>query len=245
MVITKQNIDLIFTLSFLFFFHLHCSITSAQAPGPAPAPAPMPPGPPDVTKILGKASQFNIFIRLLKSTRVSNRLLGELNNTDDGKTIFAPTDKAFSSLKSGELHSLNDEQRVALVLYHVVPTYVPLSQFVIISNPMRTEAGESGDGEFPLNVTTAGKTVTLMTGLTKSNVAGTISADGQLAIYRVDQVLQPLKIFARNSSAPAPAPTPGKSLMGGDVGEKSEALSIGMHNLALLVLCVTTFLLSS
>ncbi|KAE8704661.1 Fasciclin-like arabinogalactan protein 11 [Hibiscus syriacus] len=238
MAITKQNLGLIFSLSFLFFFLLHCSATSAQAP----APAPMPPGPPDVTKILGKAGQYSIFIKLLKSTRVSYRLLGELNNTGNGKTIFAPTDKAFSSLKSSALHSVNDEQRVELVLYHVVPTYVPLSQFLIVSNPMRTEAGESGNGEFPLNVTTVGKTVTLMTGQTKTDVAGTIYADGKLAIYRVDQVLQPLKIFARNSSAPAPAP--GKSLVGGDVGEKSEALSIGIHNLALFALSVTTFALS-
>ncbi|KAK8705333.1 hypothetical protein V6N13_048937 [Hibiscus sabdariffa] len=195
-----------------------------------PAPAPTPPGPPDVAKILGKARQYGIFIRLLKSTRVSYRLLGELNNTEDGKTIFAPTDKAFSSLKSGALHSLNDEQRVELVLYHVLPTYVPLSQFLIVSNPMKTEAGDSGDGEFPLNVTTAGKSVTLMTGLTKTNVAGTIYTDGQLAIYQVDQVLQPLQIFGANSPAPAPAPAPGKSLK---AAENSEAMSIAMHNLAL------------
>ncbi|KAK8649267.1 hypothetical protein V6N13_129997 [Hibiscus sabdariffa] len=241
MATTKQSLYLIFTLSFLLFFHLHCSTTSAQVPAPAPAPAPTPPGPPDVAKILGKARQYGIFIRLLKSTRVSYRLLGELNNTEDGKTIFAPTDKAFSSLKSGALHSLNDEQRVALVLYHVLPTYVPLSQFLIVSNPMKTEAGDSGDGEFPLNVTTAGKTVTLMTGLTKTNVAGTIYTDGQLAIYRVDQVLQPLQIFGANSPAPAPAPAPGKSL---EAAENSEALSIAMHNLGLSAVCVITLALS-
>ncbi|KAK9026571.1 hypothetical protein V6N11_039406 [Hibiscus sabdariffa] len=218
-----------------------CCKTPAQVPAPAPAPAPTPPGPPDVAKILGKARQYGIFIRLLKSTRVSYRLLGELNNTEDGKTIFAPTDKAFSSLKSGALHSLNDEQRVALVLYHVLPTYVPLSQFLIVSNPMKTEAGDSGDGEFPLNVTTAGKTVTLMTGLTKTNVAGTIYTDGQLAIYRVDQVLQPLQIFGANSPAPAPAPAPGKSL---EAAENSEALSIAMHNLGLSAVCVITLALS-
>ncbi|KAL4273221.1 hypothetical protein GQ457_13G011270 [Hibiscus cannabinus] len=239
MAIKKQSLYLIFTVSFLFFFHLHCSTTSAQVPASAPAPTPA--GPPDVAKILGKARQYGIFIRLLKSTRVSYRLLGELNNTEDGKTIFAPTDKAFSSLKSGALHSLNDEQRVALVLYHVLPTYVPLSQFLIVSNPMKTEAGDSGDGEFPLNVTTAGKTVTLMTGLTKTNVAGTIYTDGKLAIYRVDQVLQPLQIFGANSPAPAPAPAPGKSL---EAAENSEALSITMHNLGLSAVCAITLALS-
>ncbi|GMJ02330.1 ARABIDOPSIS FASCICLIN-LIKE ARABINOGALACTAN-PROTEIN 11, FASCICLIN-like arabinogalactan-protein 11 [Hibiscus trionum] len=240
MAITKQNLSLLFTL---FFFHLHCSTTSALAPEPAPAPepTPTPPGPSDVTKILGKARQYTIFIRLLKSTKVSDRLLGELNDTVDGKSIFAPTDKAFSSLKSGALHSLNDEQRVELVLYHVVPIYVPLSQFLTVSNPMRTEAGDSGDGKFPLNVSTVGKTVTLITGLTKTNVAGTIYTDGQLAVYRVDQVLQPLQIFGSNSSAPAPAPAPGKSLK---AAENSKALSIDMHNCVLFAVSVITFALS-
>ncbi|GMI64757.1 ARABIDOPSIS FASCICLIN-LIKE ARABINOGALACTAN-PROTEIN 11, FASCICLIN-like arabinogalactan-protein 11 [Hibiscus trionum] len=242
MAITKQNLYLIFTLSFLFFFHLHCSTTSAQAPAPAPTPAPTPHGPPDVAKILGKARKYSIFIRLLKSTRVSYRLLGELNHTDNGKTVFAPTDKAFSSLKSGALHSLNDEQRVELVLYHVLPIDVPLSQFLFVSSPMKTEAGDSGDGEFPLNVTTAGKTVTLMTGVAKTNVAGTIYSDGQLAIYRVDQVLQPLQIFGSNSSVPAPAPE--KSLKAADVSENSAALSIAMHNLVLSADGVITLALS-
>ncbi|GMJ10833.1 ARABIDOPSIS FASCICLIN-LIKE ARABINOGALACTAN-PROTEIN 11, FASCICLIN-like arabinogalactan-protein 11 [Hibiscus trionum] len=237
MAIMKQYLNLIFTLSFLFFSHLHCSTTSAQSPAPAP------PGPPDIIKILEKANQYTIFIRLLKSTQVSDRLIGELKDADDGKTIFAPTDKAFSNLKSGALNALNDEQRVELVLYHVVPIYIPLNQFQTVSNPMRTQAGDSGDGEFPLNVTTAaGNTVTLMTGLTKTRVAGTIYADGQLAIYRVDRVLEPLQVFASRSSGPAPAP--GKSRKAADVAENSKAWSLVLHNLALFAVCVIAFALS-
>ncbi|KAE8723587.1 Fasciclin-like arabinogalactan protein 11 [Hibiscus syriacus] len=230
MAITKQHLDFLFTLSFIFFFHLHCSTTSAQAPAPAP------PTPLDIIKILGKASQYTIFIRLLRSTQVSDRLIGELTDADDGKTIFAPTDKAFSNLESGALNSLNDEQRVELVLYHVVPIYIPLNQFQTVSNPMGTQAGDSGDGAFPLNVTTAGNTVTLMTGLTKTRVAGTIYTDGQLAIYRVDQVLQPLQIFASRSSGPAPAPGNSRK-----AAEKSKASTLALHNLALLAFSIMVF----
>ncbi|XP_039015524.1 fasciclin-like arabinogalactan protein 12 [Hibiscus syriacus] len=230
----KQYLNIIFTLSFLLFSLLHCSTPSAQAPVPAP-----PTGPTDIIKILKKASQYTTFIRLLKSTQVSDRLIGELRDPDDGKTIFAPTDKAFTNLKSGAMNSLNDNQRVELVLFHVVPVYIPLNQFQTVSSPMTTQAGDSGDGEFPLNVTSAGNTVTLMTGLTKTRLAGTIYTDGQLAIYRVDQVLQPLQIFASRSSGPATAP--GKAA---DVAEKSKASSLAMHNLALFAVSVIAFALS-
>ncbi|XWS28414.1 hypothetical protein CRYUN_Cryun25bG0066700 [Craigia yunnanensis] len=142
MMIMKQH--LIFTLSFLLLFFLHCSRTLAQAPAQAPAP----PGPTNVTKILEKAGQFSIFIRLMKATQVSNQMLGQLNNTNNGITIFAPTDNAFSSLKSGTLNSLTDEQQVELVQFHIVPTYLSSSQFQTVSNPVRTQAGDSGDGKF-------------------------------------------------------------------------------------------------
>ncbi|KAE8697837.1 Fasciclin-like arabinogalactan protein 12 [Hibiscus syriacus] len=234
MAIKKQYPNLIFTISFLLFTYLHCSTPSAQAPAPAP-----PTSPPNIIKILKKANQYTFFVRLLKSTQVSDRLIGELRDPDDGKTIFAPTDKAFTNLKSGPMNSLNDNQRVEPVLFHVVPVYIPLNQFQTVSSPMTTHAGDSGDGEYPLNVTTAGKTVTLMTGLMKTRLVGTIYSDGQLAIYRVDQVLQPLQIFSSRSSGPTPAP--GKAA---DVAEKSRAPGLAMHNFALFAVSVIVLALS-
>ncbi|KAE8683653.1 Fasciclin-like arabinogalactan protein 11 [Hibiscus syriacus] len=205
------------TLSFLILFVLHCSTTLAQGPAAAPAapeapvaPTPAPPGPTNVTKILEKASQFTLFIRLLKTTQVANQLLGQLNNSNNGMTIFAPTDNAFSSLKSGTLNSLNDEQKVELVQFHIIPTYLSSSQFQTISNPLRTQAGDSGDGKFPLNITTSGISVNITSGLTNTSVSGTIYTDGQLAVYQIDQVLQPMQIFAPRPPAPAPAPAKSK-----------------------------------
>ncbi|XVF47147.1 hypothetical protein PTKIN_Ptkin03bG0086100 [Pterospermum kingtungense] len=218
MMMTMKQQYLTFTLSFLLLFFLHCSITLAQAPALAPAP----PGPTNVTKILEKAGQFTLFIRLMKSTQVANQLLGQLNDSNNGITIFAPTDNAFSSLKSGTLNGLSDEQKAALVQFHIVPTYLSTSQFQTVSNPLRTQAGDSGDGKFPLNVTTSGNTVNITTGLTNTSVSGTIYTDGQLAIYQVDKVLQPLQIFDPRPPAPAPAPAKSKKKKAAPVADSPD-----------------------
>ncbi|KAK8319663.1 hypothetical protein V6Z11_A13G257100 [Gossypium hirsutum] len=220
-------------LMLFFLLHTCCStlLTLAQAPAAAPvvapkaapvlAPAssPAPPGPTNVTKILEKAGQFSTFIRLMKATQVANQLLGQLNNTNNGITIFAPTDSAFSSLKSGTLNSLSDEQKVELIQFHIIPTYLSSAQFQTISNPLRTQAGDSGDGKFPLNVTSTGDTVNITSGLTNTSVSGTVYTDGQLAVYQIDRVLQPLQIFDPRPPAPAPAPAKSKKKKDDDVAD--------------------------
>ncbi|XP_075633123.1 fasciclin-like arabinogalactan protein 12 [Castanea sativa] len=184
---------------------------------PAKAPAPVqsakvPPtkkGVPDVTKILGKAGGFSVYIRLLKSTGVSDQLYGQLNNSNNGFTIFAPTDAAFSSLKAGTINSLSDLQKTQLVQFHILNTVVTLSNFQTLSNPVPTEAGDAN--EFPLTVTTAGNQVNISTVLVNTTLGGTVYSDNQLNIYQVDQVLLPLDIFSPNPKhkvkAPASAPT--------------------------------------
>ncbi|XP_022730665.1 fasciclin-like arabinogalactan protein 12 [Durio zibethinus] len=246
MMIMKQH--QILTLSCFILFFLHCSRTLAQAPAQAPAP----PGPTNVTKILEKAGQFTIFIRLLKATQVANQLFGQLNNTNNGITIFAPSDNAFSSLKSGTLNSLTDEQKVELVQFHIIPTYLSSSQFQTISNPLRTQAGDSGDGKFPLNVTTSGNTVNITTGLTNTSVSGTIYTDGQLAVYQVDQVLQPLQVFAPRPPAPAPAPAKSKKKKAAAIAgspdntpaNNSKTVSLTMQNVVLFGVSAIVIVLS-
>ena len=224
------------SLSILLIFLFHCITTlgqSAAAPAqpanapvqpatppvvqPAKAPAPVqsakvPPtqkGVPDVTKILGKAGGFSVFIRLLKSTGVSDQLYGQLNNSNNGFTIFAPTDAAFSSLKAGTINSLSDLQKTQLVQFHILNTVVTLSNFQTLSNPVPTEAGDTSAGEFPLTVTTAGNQVNISSVLVNTTLGGTVYSDSQLDIYQVDQVLLPLDIFnpKPKHKAPASAPT--------------------------------------
>ncbi|EEF29777.1 fasciclin-like arabinogalactan protein 12 [Ricinus communis] len=219
----KQQYFFSFSLVILF---LHCTNILAQIPAAAPAQGPVaasPPAPPvtsqppaaspaqpssvpaptNVTKILEKAGHFTVFIRLLKSTQEENHLLTVLNNSNNGLTIFAPTDGAFSTLKSGTLNSLTEEQKSELVKFHVVPSFLSTSQFQTVSNPVGTEAGAGG--RVALNFTAFPNSVIITTGLTNTSISGTVYSDNQLAVYRVDKVLLPMDIFTPNAPAPAPA----------------------------------------
>ncbi|KAK9072602.1 hypothetical protein SSX86_009037 [Deinandra increscens subsp. villosa] len=196
-------------LLLLLLITLHCTTTTTLAQAPAPAPS----GPTNVTKILEKAGQFTTLIRLMKVTQLGDQINTQLNNSNQGMTIFAPTDNAFSSLKPGTLNSLSDQQKVSLLQFHVVPTYLTNSQLQTVSNPLRTQAGDTASNKFPLNVTTSGNQVNVSTGVTDTTVSNSIYTDGTLAVYQVDQVLLPMSLFG--PSAPAPAPEPLKKKKSG------------------------------
>lgn len=192
-----------FPLLLIIFFFLHCTTIFAQSPAQAPSPA----GPTNVTKVLEKAGQFTTFIRLLRSTQMEDQINTQLNNSNQGLTIFAPPDNAFSSLKAGTLNSLTDQQKVQLIQFHVVPSFLSTSQFQTISNPVRTQAGGGTNDLFPLNITTSGNSVNITTGVVNATVANALYTDNQLAVYQVDQVLLPLDFY----TSPAPAPAPAKA----------------------------------
>ncbi|KAJ4769066.1 Fasciclin-like arabinogalactan family protein [Rhynchospora pubera] len=179
--------------------------TSAQ-----PASAPGPAGPRNVTAILEKGGQFTTLLRLMKSTQEIDQINNQLNNSNSGVTIFAPTDNAFNSLPAGTLNSLTDQQKVSLLQFHVIPNYLSTANFQTVSNPLRTQAGNSANGEFPLNVTAAGQQVNISTGVVNATVDNAVYSDGQLAVYQVNQVLLPQSIFAAHSPAAAPAPAEAK-----------------------------------
>ncbi|KAK1661937.1 hypothetical protein QYE76_050096 [Lolium multiflorum] len=173
----------------------------------APAPAA---GTTNITGVLAKAGQFNTFIRLLRSTGVATQIDSQLNSSSgNGLTVFAPTDNAFTSLASGTLNSLSDSQKNALVQYHVLSTAIPMSQFDTVSNPLRTQAGSSSPGEYPLNVTsTGGQQVNISTGVVNATVDNTLYTGDQLVVYQVSKVLLPMAIAGTPAPAPAPlAPT--------------------------------------
>ncbi|GMN24698.1 hypothetical protein TIFTF001_000669 [Ficus carica] len=182
-------------------------VTPAQSPSEIPIvqapPRRAKPAPTNVTKILEKGGIFGVLIRILRNTQVINQIENQLN-TSNSLTILAPTNGAFSGLKAGALNSLTTEQKVQLVQYHILPSFISLSNFQTLSNPVRTQA--SNTDEYPLNITTQGNWVNISTGLVNTSISGTVYADNQLAIYKVDRVLLPLGIFAPRPKAPAPAP---------------------------------------
>ena len=207
------------------------AVTPAQAPSEVPLVEAPPrkgkPEPTNVTKILEKAGSFSVFIRILRSTQVINQIENQLN-VSNSLTIFAPTNGAFSGLKPGTLNSLSTEQKVQLVQYHILPSFVALSNFQTLSNPVRTQA--SNTDEYPLNITTEGNWVNISTGLVNATISGTVYADSQLAIYKIDRVLLPLGIFSpRAHKAPAPAPAlakPNKGLSGSDSSDSSSSSTL-------------------
>ncbi|CAA2953293.1 fasciclin-like arabinogalactan protein 11 [Olea europaea var. sylvestris] len=203
---------LTFPLLFSFLFFFQCTPALSQSPAPAPAPPALVPAPPalspassgstDVTAILGKVGHFATFIRLLKASQLADQLNTQLYKSNQGLTVFAPTDAAFANLKSGTLNSLTDQQKYQLVQFHVLPSFFSVSQFQTASNPLRTQAGGS-DGQFPLNVTTTGNQVNITTDMVNATVTDTVYTDRQLAVYEVDKVLLPHGLFV----PPPPPPT--------------------------------------
>lgn len=243
--------DIPFSLSLLTVLLLLLRSSTTLAQGPAPGP----PGPTNITKILEKAGQFTTLIRLFQITHVGDQINTQLNNSKQGGlTLFAPTDNAFSALQAGTLNSLSDQQKLSLVQFHILPTFLPMSQFQTVSNPLRTQAGDSAAGEFPLNVTTANNQVNISTGVNDATVDNTIYTDGQLAVYQVDQVLLPLKISGTPSPAAAPAPAAPKAtkkksgaddspVAGGDApadssGAVGRAIDVGVGIIAMLAITV-------
>ncbi|PON53963.1 FAS1 domain containing protein [Parasponia andersonii] len=162
--------------------------------------------PTNVTEILDKAGGFSVFIRLLRSTDVITQIENDLNATNS-ITILAPSNGGFSALKAGTLNTLSPQQKVQLIDYHVLPTFISLQNFQTLTNPVHTQASNSRD--FPLNITTDENSVNISTGVVNTTISGTVYSDNQLAIYRVDSVLLPIGIFGRKAvSSPAPAPGP-------------------------------------
>ncbi|XP_061342680.1 fasciclin-like arabinogalactan protein 11 [Gastrolobium bilobum] len=175
---------------------------------PNGAPTPVVPKSPsiDIVQILRKAKRFTVLIRLLKTTQLINQLNSQLvTSGSGGLTLFAPEDSAFSKLKPGFLNSLSDRQKVELLQFHTISSFISVSNFDTLTNPVQTQAGDDPK-RLQLNVTTyGGSQVSMTTGAVNATVTGTVYTDNKLAIYQVDKVLLPLDVVLP-SKAPAPAP---------------------------------------
>ncbi|XP_065868153.1 fasciclin-like arabinogalactan protein 12 [Euphorbia lathyris] len=199
----------------LLFLHFSPTISLSPTPSPLSAPpakaptpppphhhphtsSPPPPLPTDVVGILLKAGKFITFIRLIKATRVDYQLSSQINSSTEGITVFAPSDAAFSNLKV-DIGALNDKDEVSLTQYHILPRFLAKSDFQTLSNPIKTLAGS--DDKYTMTITTTDNSVNISTGLTKSSISSIVYTDKQVAIYEIDKVLLPKRLFP-----PAAAP---------------------------------------
>ncbi|EYU28950.1 hypothetical protein ABFS82_13G033000 [Erythranthe guttata] len=179
------------------------------------APPPTASGPINITAILEKASQYTTFIRLLNETQAANQINNQVNNSQDGMTVFAPTDNAFNNLPPGSLNKLTNQQQVQLVLYHICPKYYSLESLLTVSNPVRTQASGQDNQVFGLNFTGQGNQVNVSTGVVEVPIYNALRKDPPLAVYQVDKVLLPIEFFPQQSKSKAPAPSPPPSGGGG------------------------------
>ncbi|PNX71820.1 fasciclin-like arabinogalactan protein [Trifolium pratense] len=182
------------------------------SPSGAPTPNIIPKTPSiDIIQILKKGKRFSVLIRLLKTTQLINQLNSQLVTTSTssdsgGLTLFAPEDSAFTKLKPGFLNSLSDRHKVELLQFHTLSSFVTISNFDTLTNPVQTQAGDDAK-RLQLNVTTSGSShVSMTTGAVNATVTGTVYADNKLGIYQVDKVLVPLDLVLPPAKAPAPAP---------------------------------------
>ncbi|XP_042501019.1 fasciclin-like arabinogalactan protein 9 [Macadamia integrifolia] len=169
-------------------------------------PAAAPSGPVNLTAVLEKGGQYTIFMRLLSTTQVGSQIESQLNNSNQGMTIFAPTDNAFNSLKAGTLNSLSQQDQDELVLYHVLPQYYSLANLETVSNPVRTQAG-SQNGVDGLNFTSSGNNqLNVSSGVVNTPVNNVLRMQFPLAVYEVDKVMLPNSLFGVKAPAAAPKP---------------------------------------
>ncbi|GAB2234718.1 hypothetical protein Droror1_Dr00003983 [Drosera rotundifolia] len=186
----------------LLLFTSECQSQSTTAPSPDSSPV-------NLTGILTKGGQFNTFIRLLTTTQVASQIENQLNNSNQGITVFAPTDNAFNNLKAGTINSLTTEQQVQLVLYHVTPKYYTIQALQDVSNPVRTQASGQDGGVWGLNFTSLGSSqqVNVSTGVDETQINNDLWETFPLAVYEVDVVLLPDELFGTKSIALAPPPS--------------------------------------
>ncbi|KAF6170658.1 hypothetical protein GIB67_015610 [Kingdonia uniflora] len=199
MATSSPLVLILLATSFLFIAPLNVQAQSAPAPGP--------PGPLNLTGILDKAGQYTTLIRLLTSTQVGNQIDNQLNSSDQGLTVFAPTDNAFNNLKAGTLNGLSTQEQVALVLYHVLPKFYSKDMFETVSNPVRTQATGQDGAAYVLNITSGSNQLNISTGVVKTQLNNVIRGTFPLAVYEVDDVLLPLDLFGPKTAKPSPPPS--------------------------------------
>ncbi|KAL6877588.1 hypothetical protein ACP4OV_012803 [Aristida adscensionis] len=211
----------------LLFLAAAAAAAADMAPGPSPPEL-------NLTRVLEKGELYTTLLRLLRATGVADQLAAQLRSTYDGLTFFAPNDAAFAKLPGGALNGLGDQQRVQLLLYHVVPRYYSLATFQTASNPLRTEASGAG-GVYGLNVTatTENRLVNVSTGVVDVPISATLLAEFPLAVYAVDDVLRPEQLLgeaAGDKAVSAPAPAPGKKRGGPNTDVAAGPMAAGAED---------------
>nr|BBA94963.1 fasciclin-like arabinogalactan protein 6 [Cuscuta campestris] len=186
-------------------------IISDAAEAPAAGPSDV-----NITTLLTKQG-CKEFADLLKSSGAEETFAA---SAQSGLTVFCPDDKSVRGFMP-KYKNLTKEHKLWLLYFHGVPIYHSLEMLKSNNGVMNTLATE-GSNKYDFTVKNDGDTVNLDTAVVVATVTGTVYDQEPLAVFKVDKVLQPRKLFkAVAEEAPAPKGSKGKKKKSADGGKKS------------------------
>ncbi|KAI5070542.1 hypothetical protein GOP47_0014885 [Adiantum capillus-veneris] len=159
-----------------------------------------------------QAGDYSTFVSLMIETKVDEVFQRNANQTEIGITIFAPSNGAFTTkLASSLLSNLTDSQKVSLVEYHALTSWVSLGSLQLADdNQTATLATyNNGGGQYQLNLTNIFGMVQVVSAWTVANLTSTLYSQRPVSIFGINQVLLPEDLFGLPSPAPAPSPSSG------------------------------------
>ncbi|XP_019193601.1 PREDICTED: fasciclin-like arabinogalactan protein 6 [Ipomoea nil] len=187
---TLLHLSVPLILIFLLFPHQIHTQPATTAPPPSSSTT----WPVDIIDILKTGKQFNIFVKFLDTANhLGKQIDTQIITSTDGVSVLAAPDSAFTSLPSGTLNKLSDQQKVRLIQFHILPKFYSLDDLETASNPVETLAG----GEFVLNFTGSNGQVNVTSGVVQTQVSNIMRKNFPLAVYQIDKVLLPLEFTSK------------------------------------------------
>ncbi|KMZ56595.1 hypothetical protein ZOSMA_93G00590 [Zostera marina] len=198
---------LIFNLLLIFSAYIDCGNavvgTTAAAAAPAPITEKTPPPPSNLTTIMAQKG-CKTFANLVSS--IPEVLSTFQSDVGGGLTVFCVKDGAMKSFMP-KYKNLTASGKTSLLLYHGIPVYNSLYMLKISNGVFNTLATDGTTSNYNFTVQDAGHDVTLKTGLGTATIVSTLFDKTPLAIFAVNNVLQPKELF-KLVEAPTPAPAP-------------------------------------
>ncbi|XP_020571167.1 fasciclin-like arabinogalactan protein 1 [Phalaenopsis equestris] len=187
----------------ILLFLLLLSLIPTSLPQSSPAPQPLTTDDINITDLMSK-NGCKSFADLLHST--ADAADSFASNIGSGLTAFCPTDpvlKPFLPL----FKNLTADQKISLLLYHAIPIYYSIQMLKSNNGVVNTLATDGTTKNYNFTIQNDGDVVTLQTKVTKANITGTLFDKDPVALYAIDEVLEPTEIF-KPAEVPVPAPAP-------------------------------------
>ncbi|XP_020089776.1 fasciclin-like arabinogalactan protein 1 [Ananas comosus] len=172
---------------------------AAKAPAAAPAAS-------NLTDLMSRKG-CRTFADLLLSTGDAAKTFQD--SVAGGLSVFCPADQAMKAFLP-TFKNLSADDKLSLLLYHAVPVYYSADSLKTNNGVMNTLATDGTAKNYNFTLQNDGEHVAIQptaAPAAPARITATILDRDPLAVYVVDEVLQPREIF-KPVAAPAPAPAP-------------------------------------